>query len=79
MSARSTGSTHQTVRSAQAAQTEWERAFVAFSLLLGEPNTSASLASTWTTFTQGERAARATRIAAEVALVLRDVRAMALT
>lgn len=60
---------------AQAAQVEWERAFVAFSLLLGEPTTAPLFASTWSTFAQGDRPARATRIAAEVALVLRDVRA----
>ena len=59
-------------------QTEWERAFVAFSLVLGEPSTAPHLANTWAVFAQGERPARATRIAAEVALVLRDVRSMTL-
>lgn len=64
-------------------QTSWERSFVALSLLLGEqaeisPEVSATieprLVAIWNTFSRGERAARASRIAAEVTLLLRDLR-----
>ena len=64
-------------------QTSWERTFVALSLLLGEPaeispevsvTIEPRLAAIWSTFSRGERAARASRIAAEVTLLLRDLR-----
>lgn len=68
--------------SEQTESSSFQRAFVAMSLLLGEARgrSTASVVpeSTWNAFAEGDRSARARRIAAEVALILSDVRAMAL-